>query len=286
MKNMPILELKGKSLVNIRVPDIQGLECELWCYEGAGKGIDSKSAEHRKEKDGTLVLIHKGGAVTLTSRFIPSPGAVDIEVTVSGPRKELLEAFPPPADPRELDLGDSVLAPGSINPCWQFKKSPAFGCQDREKYVQDFVARCFVILEDGLTLMKDTKRIPGTRKDRPRVNQPNPWIQEYVPIWRRHPGQRPGKRGYSTDRPVYPIIGVVSRDGRHLAAIAWPETATLGQVWHDCIHPRPRISESYDKKTNEIRSRGKIYFMENDGKKLIAAFKKDFPKWIRPDLRK
>jgi hypothetical protein len=149
--------------------------------------------------------------------------------------------------------------------------------------VDDFVARCFVILEDGLTLLKDTRRVPGTRpRQNDKANLPEPWIQEYFPSWRRHPGQVPGQRGYSLDRPVLPVIGCVSRDGEYLAAFAWPETRSLGQVWHHCLHPRPAIGESYDTQTNRTVSRGKLYFMANDEAALRAAFQRDFPDWERP----
>lgn len=265
--NIPILgyfEQKGNTLVNIRVPAMEGMECEIWCYEQENMNA---AVEHYREDTGTLVLLHKNDKSTITSRFVPSIGAVDIYVTVTGPTEE------------------DVLSVGGLNPCWQFEKSSNFSSADREKYVEDFVARCFVILDSGFTLMKDTRRIPGTRERRDdKANLPNPWIQEYIPIWRKHPGQTKGQRGRSPDRPVYPIIGCTSRDGKYLAAIAWPETMSLGQVWHHCVHPRPRIVESYDRESNEIRSRARIYFMENDGEKLIVAFRRDFPHWARPDL--
>jgi len=260
---VPVLkyvERDGRGLVNIRVPTIEGMECEMWCYE---QDKMNTAAEHRTEDTGALVLIHKNGNATVTSRFVPSAGAVDIYVTVTGPTEK------------------DIRSVGGLNPCWQFEKSPTFSSRDREKYVEDFVARCFVILEGGLTLMKDTRRIPGTRGQKDdKADLPNPWIQEYFPIWRKHPGQSKGQRGRSPDRPVYPIIGCTSRDGKYLSAIAWPETMSLGQVWHHCVHPRPRIIESYDKASNEVRSHAKIYFMENDGEKLIAAFRKDFPDWV------
>ena len=149
-------------------------------------------------------------------------------------------------------------------------------------YVDDFVSRCFVFLEGGLTRLNDTRRVPGTRRKISKANLPEPWIQEYFPIWRKHPGQIPGRRGYSLDRPVAPIIGCVSRDGRYLAAIAWPEARSLGQVWHDCLHPRPAIGESYDGRRNRIVSRGRIYFLPNDEAALRSAFRRDFPDWRRP----
>ena len=251
------------SFVSIAMPALAG-RCEIWCYEG-GLG---KAVKH--ERDGkVLILTHKWKQATVTSRFEPVDDGVEVRVEVTGSDAE------------------SVKAVNALNPCWQLRRSDAFRWRGRGEgrgdYVEDFVARCFVILEGGLTLLKNTRRVPGTR---PRKNDPanyaEPWIQEYVPLWRKHPGQVRGNRGYSLDRPVYPLIGCVSRDGRVLAAIAWPETRRLGQVWHDCLHPRSVIGESYDEGTNRIVSRARLYFMPNDEAVLLAAFKRDFPDWRQP----
>lgn len=253
--SVPVVGLREHpkyTIVNIQVPAIPGLVCEVWCYEDRlGRAVD-----HRVEA-GTVVLVHKHREATATTRFVPVHEGVEIQVAATGPV----------ADVRAVD---------SLNPCVQFHASPLFGNQG--DYVADFVARCFVVLDRGLTRLKDTRRVPGTRpRPNDRANLPNPWIQEYVPTWRRHPGQRKGQRGSSLDRPVLPLIGVVSRDGKHLAAVAWPESARLGQVWHCCVHPRPRIIESFDAKTGETRTQGKLYFMPYDEAKLLAAFERDFP---------
>jgi len=139
------------------------------------------------------------------------------------------------------------------------------------------------VLDRGLTLLKDTSRVPGTR-GRPgdKADLPESWIQEYYPTWREHPGQASGQRGRSLDRPVYPLVGCVSRDDKYLTAFAWPEARSLYQVWHDCMHPRPAVSESYDATTNSIVSWGRIYFMANDLGALLDAFHRDFPDWARP----
>ncbi|MHC4401780.1 MAG: hypothetical protein ACYTG0_19080 [Planctomycetota bacterium] len=246
------------AVVTVDVPKSPGLACDIWCYEDQlGKPVD-----HRLDGQ-TLVLTHRLDDATVTSRFVPADDGVEVLVEVTGPD------------------ADGVKAVASLNPCWQLRRSKSFGGEGH--YVEDFVARCFVILQDGLTLLKDTRRVPGTR-DRPndKANLPNPWIQEYFPAWRRHPGQIPGQRGYSPDRPVLPLIGCVSRDGKHLAAFAWPETRSLGQVWHHCLHPRPAIGESYDTEANRIVSRGRLYFLPNDETALRAAFRRDFPDWRRP----
>lgn len=261
---LPVLSVEKVeygTLVTIRGGSVPGLVMDIWCYE------DTLGEPTSYEKEGdAMVLIHKLGTATVTSHFEPGPSGVDIRVDVAGPS------------------ADAVRKVRSLNPCFQVARSSSF--VSTGDYVDDFVSRCFVFLDTGMTFLKDTKRIPGTRQGKnltdERSNLPKPWIQEYIPAWRKHPGQVKGERGHSTDRPVYPIIGVISRDGKYLAAIAWPETASLGQVWHHCVHPRPLIGESFDATTGEIKSHGKVYLMENDGKKLIARFKEDFPQWRRP----
>lgn len=246
------------SLVTIRALDAPNLRCDVWCYEDQL----GQPASHRLDGD-ALVLTHRLDQATVTSRFEPVDDGALIRVDVSGPTPE------------------SVKTVGSLNPCCQFRRSEAF--QNRGHYVEDFVARCFVILEDGLTRLGDTRRVPGTReRENDKSNLPNPWIQEYFPIWQKHPGQIPGQRGYSLDRPVYPLIGCISHDEKHLAAIAWPESRSLGQVWHDCLHPRPAISRSYDPQANRTQSLGRMYFLPNDEPTLLAAFARDFPDWKRP----
>ena len=258
---LPVITVeKGKygTYVTVRSESIPGLVLDMWCYElGPGEPIS-----HEKEGN-TMVLVHQSGKAKVTTRFEPCSDGVGIRVTVTGPNAEAV---------REVR---------NLNPCCLFDRSPAFrGTGD---YVDDFVARCFVFLDSGMTMLKDTKRLSGTRpKDGARANGPKPWIQEYYPAWRKHPGQIEGLRATSTDRPVYPIIGVVSCDGKHLAAVAWPETSRLGQVWHYCFHPRPAIGESFNSKTGEIESHGRVYFMKNDARKLLAGFKADFPNWQRP----
>lgn len=249
---------RGHSHVNIVEPRIPGSECEIWCYEdGLGNVV-----EHSGGGD-SLELVHRLDEATVVSRFESVADGVDIRVRVTGPDAE------------------SVQAVGTLNPCWQLRKGVAF--RNEGDYVADFVSRCFVILERGLVLMKDTRRIPGTReRENDKSNLPEPWIQEYFPVWRRHPGQTPGQRGYSLDRPVYPIAGCVSHDGQFLTAIAWPEARSLGQVWHDCLHPRPAIGESYDAASNRTVSHAKIYFLSNDEPELVQAFHRDFPNWERP----
>jgi hypothetical protein len=255
------VEDQGGVLVAAEVPGAAGLRCDIWCYE------DQLGQPVSRKTDGeSVVLTHRLNEATVVSRFVPVDDGLEILVEVSGPKLA------------------AVKAVASLNPCCQFRRSEAF--KNQGDYVKDFVARCFVILDDGMRMLKDTRRVPGTRKGKDdKANLPEPWIQEYDPSWRKHPGQVRGERGRSLDRPVYPLIGCVSRDGKYLAAIAWPETRSLGQVWHDCLHPRPAIAESFDGRTGRIMSRGRLYFLPNDEAALLSAFRRDFPDWKRPDRK-
>ena len=255
---LSFLEEEGRSHVHIEEPAVTGLVCDLWCYEDKlGNAVSFHGGGEKLE------LIHSFESAETKTEFYSQNDGVELRVTVTGPDKLCVQTI------------------DRLNPCWQMRRSESFG--NRGHYVEDFVSRCFVILDGGLTFLKDTSRIPGTRKrpDDP-ANYPEPWIQEYFPVWRNHPGQIDGRRGHSLDRPVYPIIGCVSRDGNHMAAFAWPETESLGQVWHDCLHPRPAIGESYDEKTNTIISLGRLYFIPNDEKLLLDSFRRDYPGWVKP----
>ena len=168
---LPVITVeKGRygTYVTVRSASMSDLILDMWCYElGQGEPIS-----HEREGN-TMVLVHQSGEAKVTTRFEPCPDGVDIRVPVMGPNAE------------------AVRWVRSLNPCCMFDRSTAFrGTGD---YVDDFVARCFVFLDSGLTLLKDTKRLPGTLpKDDARAKGPKPWIQEYYPARRKH---RVKKRG-------------------------------------------------------------------------------------------
>lgn len=270
---LDIFEEQGKNwkrvFVTIRSPEIEGVGVDLWCYEdnfGQPKSID--------KTDGKIVLSHEYQGKTLVTTLEPEPDGVTITAVLSGPDE---------ASIKEIKF---------LNMCVTFQRSTAFGNEkDKfdESYLTDFVGRAFVFLGRGLTRLTDTARVPSVD---PRANgfsargrAPKPWVQEYIPSW----GKRAdfvdtfyGKRPLSTDRPVYPIIGVISRDERFIGAVAWPECERLGQLFLSCVHPNPLISRKYDPKIGRCVSGGKIYLIENDPHRLLESFKRDFPGWQRP----
>ena len=242
------------TMVRIAVPTIPDFQCDVWCYEdrlGQGEGLP--------QGDGSLILKHstkgKDGPIEVTTHFVPHVGEVDFTVKVEGQSKR------------------DVRSVGSVNACWQLRRAPGFAHEG--DFVKTFVNQCFIYTAKGFTLLGDTERFPDTRRPADhRTNSP-PWVQVYVPTWRRHPGQPKAFWGNSTDRLVYPIIGEVSRDGKWLTALAWPHSGNLCQGWHDCLHNGPALIQGYDEKTNRTEYRGKFYFMENDPQELLQRYQRD-----------
>ena len=260
--------LQGKNALTLTfarmtVSGIPDLICDLWCYEDKF-GI----AEPYAQKDGNMIFKHQhldNPGVEATTHLMPSADAVESVVTVTGPDEAAL---------RSID---------TINACWQFRPSESFGNQGH--YVRDFVHRCFIYTDRGFTRLTETERFPDTRPwdllprsarpPRHEYNSP-PWVQIYIPVWREHPGQPNEGFGISTNRPIYSLVGCVSRDGKHLAAWGCYQCLDLIQAWFDCLHMLPDLQFDYDATSNQIVSRGKFYFMENDPDKLIERYKGDF----------
>ena len=243
----------SRSLARITVPDIPDLVCDLWCYE------DKFGVGEASVVDGDLLFTHAHSTtpdVELTTRMTSGRDRVLIRMTVTGPDEE------------------SVRAVRRVNACWQFRRSPTFG--NRGHFVRDFVGRCFVVTADGVTRLTDTARHPDTRRPKDDDQHSPPWVQRYVPSWMPHPGQPVASWGNSSDRPTESLVGVVSRDGKHLAAWGCRRCVGIGQGWHDCLHLLPDMSLDYDPATNRIESVAILYFLPNDPDALLARYREDF----------
>jgi hypothetical protein len=170
---------------------------------------------------------------------------------------------PLPADPQLLNL------------CWQLRRAPAFASKP-DPY-PEFVKRCFIFTEKGVVFLDKTTRrpIPVRPADDP-CNNP-PWVQMYVGLWQEVPRTNPkGWADCSPDRYAATVIGAVSRDRKHLAALANDSATSMSQAWHDCMHNNPLwlpANAPPEKRTWRL----KIYVMENDPDALMARVLKDFP---------
>ena len=254
---------KVLTLVGIAVPTIPGFQCDVWCYES---DLDNNGrGEAEALPDGSMVLTHTRGPTTVKSHIVPGvipPGDaggtvayVDFFITVSGKTR------------------DDVMAVTSVNPCWQMRRAEGF--RSEGDYVKSFVNQCFMFTEKGFTMLSETMRFPDTRSALDdKVNTP-PWVQNYPPVWQRHPGQMPGSRGIGVDRPIYMLAGEVSRDGEYLVAMGCRRGGRVGQVWHDCLHLTPDLRDEYYEAANELRARWRFYFMENDPDRLLRMYLED-----------
>ncbi len=252
------------TLVGIEVPSVPGFACDVWCYE---QGFDNRQrGEAEPQPDGSMILTHTRGDTTVKTHIVPgvmpagdggpAMAYADFNITVSGKTK------------------DDVMAVTSLNPCWQMRRAEGFSSDG--EFVENFVNQCFVFTEKGFTLLKETTRFPDTRKPADDERNSPPWVQNYLPVWRRHKGQPEAFWGTSTDRPIYSLVGEVSRDGKYLTAFGCLQTNQLGQGWHDCLHISPNLRGEYDEGANEIRSHWRMYFMENDPDRLLRLYLADF----------
>ncbi|MBT3267459.1 hypothetical protein HN371_09920 [Candidatus Poribacteria bacterium] len=244
----------SRSLARITVPAIPNLVCDLWCYEDKfGVG------ETHEESDGSLRFRHTHANMPDLELVTHLTGGVDhvvMRLTVAGPDEQ------------------SVRSVRRVNACWQFRRSSSFG--NRGHFVRDFVSRCFVVTDAGFARLTDTQRHPDTRSPADHAQNSPPWVQRYVPAWMDHPGQPEASWGNSDDRPTRSLVGIVSRDGAHLAAWGYRRCVGIGQGWHDCLHLLPDLSLDYDPAANGIESTAILYFMPNDPDALLARYEADF----------
>ncbi|HEY5552747.1 MAG TPA: PA14 domain-containing protein [Opitutaceae bacterium] len=238
-------------LVEASIPAVEGFTCNSWCYEGEMDFVDCRDLG-----DGRLELRHrltKTPEVLVVTTVIPDFDSIDF---VARLEREDGKGGPFP---------EHIPAP---NLCWQLKASPAFA-SGADPY-PEFYARCFIFTEQGQTFLDKTTRrkIPAKPADVPENNPP--WVQIYGPANEPPKRSEPGAwADFSAERFTVPVIGNVSRDGKHLVAIASPSATSLCQAWHDCMH----ISSNWESRTWRL----KVYAMENDAAKLLEAFRRDFP---------
>lgn len=251
---------RGMVYLQATFPNVPQFTCDTWCYESPVEFLGAEAGE-----GGRVRLRHRWKEhpeVIFVTTATPEPGAVDLRVTVELDRE------------RGEKLPDRLMP---LNACWQLQNAPQFA--SKPDPFLEFVKRCFIFTDSGLTFLHLTQRskIPVRPDDDP-YNNP-PWVQMYTPVWR--PVQKavpPSWAGYSTDRFVYPVIGTVSRDKKYLAAIANDTASMMAQAWHDCLHN----NAAWVKDANgEWVWRIRIYAMENDPEALLRRVGQDFPQAMR-----
>lgn len=251
---------RGKVLTMVAAafPNVPDFTCDSWCYESAVDFFDARALE-----GGKVELRHRyrdqPHAIIVTT-VTPEPGAVEFLARL---KLEKGAVGPLPANPQALNL------------CWQLRRAPAFASKP-EAY-PEFVKRCFIFTEKGVTFLDKTTRRPiPVRSAEDPYNNP-PWVQMYVGLWQEVPKtSSKGWADYSPDRYSATVIGAVSRDRKHLTAIANDSAFSMCQAWHDCMHNNPMWLPAKAPPEKRIW-RLKIYAMENDPDALMARVVKDFP---------
>jgi len=241
-------------------PNIPDFRCDSWLYESGGIVF----AGATPLDGGALELRHTWADHTqdIITTVTPQPGAVEFLARLAGEGMDELEArdYPP------------------LNLCWQLKNAPAFA--SKPDPFPEFVKRCFIFTERGRTFLHQTVRnkIP-CRDPEDAYNNP-PWVQSYVGVWQHIPEVGPQSwADYSDDRYITPVIGVVSRDGQYLAALANDSAGGMAQAWHDCEHNNPNWLPAPD--GNGMIWRLKVYVMENNPDKLLERVVEDFPNALK-----
>ncbi len=247
----------------VRVARIPGCLLDLLCYEHsnltfvAHKMLDKGALElrHRSNKDPHVLMI-----TTLT----PGPGSLEIIARVEVDRERSSQGKLP------KELPDPNL-------CFRVKRAEDCFASYPHPF-PSFIRRCFIFTENGRTFLLDTRRrmLPKASADDPRNNPP--WVQIYYGVWLPVPDEERDYIWYnrSPDRFTVPVCGVVSRDGKHLVALANDSADRMTQAWQECLHNNPYWTPR-SAPPEEQRWRLKVYVMPNDPEALLARVAKDFP---------
>ena len=256
-----------RTYVWVRMPQIESYwnVLDLNIYE---EPRDLKFLGHRLLEGGTLELRHRRRSqphLIIVTELTPGPGRLKIVArpeldSTNGTDKRLPDELP------------------ALNVCCNARRSrDAFDSYPDP--LPEFAARCFIFTDKGPTFLSDTvrRKLPKAAADDPRTNPP--WIQDYSPVWL--PTRKPvtGNTWYnwSPDRYTVPVIGVVSRDRKHLAALACDSSiGRLAQAWGPCIHNYPAWIPR-DAPPADRRWRMNLYIMPNDPESLLERVAQDLP---------
>ena len=140
------------------------------------------------------------------------------------------------------------------------------GFPHRGKELNDYLPKCFIFINGKLERMNEIK--PWAMKARYTPGQV--WCPTDVP--RKDVNPRP----LSSLIPSNGLIGCFSKDEELIFAVAFDPYQELFQGVARCLHSDFRIGGL--KPSESKRIKGKIYILENKPKKLLARYKKDFPK--------
>ena len=206
-----------------------------------------------------LARLAKGTAVNVVlasantdERFFDSADEVDFRLTAHNPTRKCSEAH-------------------WAQPCIRVGAFTGLG-DPKNSRTYEYLAKSFVFLDGELSLMPTKKWATKAR---------------YIPgqVW-----AAPGvPRADVNPRPLHPdvpsngLIGCFSADNEKIFATAWEPYQELFQGVITCLHSDFRLGGLEAGETKKVR--GKIYFVENDVKKLLERYGRDFPEHAKSHAR-
>jgi hypothetical protein len=280
----------GKAGAGLTVPQVgvrqedqaplYGVWTYVWVYmpqiQAEWPLLDMQVYEEPRDLDFLGSRKLKGGALELRHRRRSQPHWLLVTEITPEPGKVKLVARPELDPAKGADQGLPKDLP-DLNVCCGFQRSRGAFNSYPDPF-PEFVTRSFIFTDRGPTFLDKTvrRKLPRAAADDPRNNPP--WIQDYSPVWL--PVRRPvtGDTWYncSPDRYTVPVIGVVSRDRKHLAALASDTSDRLCQAWAPCIHNYPPWLPK-NAPPAERRWRITLYIMPNDPQALLEKVAEDFP---------
>ena len=307
------LKTRDIAFLTCLFPNVPGLRLDGWIYESSQHYLSLESvslpADHKlefrhrfrehPEVMHVMTVTGEPGAIELRGRLELDDKAApdhrnndmsfDQAVDASlGTMHRFINGYSPWVGERVPGAPD--LAPDI---CYQLVRAPAFRSAPFEnprhgfliKYAGvagsywEFVKRSFIFTDRGLTLLHETERTEiASKHDLPQDDLRNnpPLAQSYFGVWQNVP-----KVTYcSPTGYTYPVMGVVSTDGKYLVAVASDSPRFMLQAWIDCVHDYARFLPA-DAPLAKRTWRRKFYAMENDPDALLARVARDFPEAMK-----
>ena len=299
------LRTRDIAYLSVLFPSVPGLRLDSWIYESSQPYLSLESVnvvgEHQLE---FRHQFRKHPGVIHVTTVTAEPGAIEIRGRLEADEKKLGDGILAQAADASLGImhraiegyspwvGERVPGNPDLAPdiCYQLMRAPAFQSMPPEiprwsaapSYVKaywEFVKRTFIFTDEGLTFLHKTDRTEiASKHDLPQDDPRNrpPLAQGHFGVWQDVP-----KSTYcSPTRYVYPVMGVVSIDGKHLVAVASESPWYMFQAWIDCVHDYARFLPA-DAPVAERTWRRKFYAMENNPDALLARVARDFPKAMK-----
>ena len=264
------------AFIDVTFPNVPDSLVSACIYEETNANIRFDFVEVVLLTENKITMRHRLNDMpflNVITTFTAEPGAVECEATLQ---------LDPEYEGKDVKIPNNLRWP---NICWSSSKSPKYAPSgkvagwkwEKEDYY-DWIGRCFIFTENGLTHLDKTRRktTPEVPLDDERNSPPlYAWSQHYMGSW-QDPVNKPATPNTSLDTYTIPLIGAVSSDGKHLLALASDWTEYIAQAWGACFHHIPQW-EPADKPLLERSFRMTLYGMENDPDALLKKAKADYP---------